>query len=228
MSIIQFNLNNFESIRTGITRFGHNFFSKDLSQEIIMSEVTNSTTYFKELGEMNTARTIELARERAVKLGIHTILVASTSGTTGALAAQILTGFELIVISHSTGFRKPDVQELTDENRNLIEAGSARIFTGVHVFGGINRAIRLKYDTYQVDEIIANTLRIFGQGMKVAFEIAVMAADAGIVRTDTPIVCITGTNVGADTAIALIPTHTQTFFDLKILEIICMPSPRHP
>ena len=193
-----------------------------------MSEETNFTTYFKEPGELNTSRTIELARERAVKLGIHTFLVASTSGTTGALAAQMLTGFEVIVISHSTGFRKPDVQELTDDNRKIIESGSARIFTGAHVFGGINRAIRMKYNTYQVDEIIANTLRIFGQGMKVAFEIAVMAADAGIVRTDTPIICITGTNIGADTAIALIPTHTQTFFDLQILEIICMPSPRHP
>jgi len=193
-----------------------------------MSEESNSTIYFKESGEENSSRTIEVARERALKLGIRTILVASTSGTTGALAAQMLTDFELIVISHSTGFRKPDVQELTDDNRKIIEACSARIFTGAHVFGGINRAIRLKYNTYQVDEIIANTLRIFGQGMKVAFEIAVMAADAGIVRTDTPVVCITGTNVGADTAIALIPTHTQTFFDLQILEIICMPSPRHP
>ena len=192
-----------------------------------MGEVTNSTTDFKELGKMNTTRTIELARERALILGIGTILVASTSGKTGAIAAKMLTSFELIVFSHSTGFRKPDVQELTDENRKIIEAASARIFTGAHVFGGINRAIRLKYNTYQVDEIIANTLRIFGQGMKVAFEIAVMAADAGIVRTDTPIICITGTNEGADTAIALIPTHTQTFFDLKVLEIICMPSPSH-
>ena len=193
-----------------------------------MNEVSSSTIYFKEVGDVNTTRTIELARERAKKLGIRTILVASTTGKTGARAAQMLTDFECIVISHSTGFRKPDVQELTDENRKIIEEASARIFTGAHVFGGINRAIRLKYDTYQIDEIIANTLRIFGQGMKVAFEMAVMAADAGLVRTDTPIICVSGTNIGADTAIALIPTHTQTFFDLKVLEIICMPSPSHP
>lgn len=193
-----------------------------------MSEVTIATTYFKDYGEVNTARTIELARDRAMKLGIHTILVASTSGATGVLATQMLTGFEVIVISHSTGFRKPDIQELTEANCKIIEAGSARIFTGAHIFGGINRAIRLKYETYQVDEIIANTLRIFGQGMKVAFEIAMMAADAGLVRTDTPLVCITGTNVGADTAVVAIPTHAQTFFDLKVLEIVCMPAPRHP
>lgn len=193
-----------------------------------MTEVNSPTTYFNESGELNTSRTIELARERAQLLGIHTILVASTRGNTGALAARMLSGFDVIVITHSTGFRKSNVQELTDENRKIIEDNRARIFTGVHIFGGINRAIRLKYDTYQVDEIIANTLRIFGQGMKVAFEIAMMAADAGLVRTDTPVVCITGTNVGADTAIVAIPAHAQTFFDLKVLEIVCMPAPQHP
>lgn len=193
-----------------------------------MNEVSNSTTYFANRGEMNSIRTIELARERAKKLGIRTMLVASTSGATGALAAKMLSGFDVIVISHSTGFRKPDVQELTEENRKVIEGNHARIFTGAHIFGGINRAIRLKYETYQVDEIIANTLRIFGQGMKVAFEIAMMATDAGLVRTDTPVVCITGTNVGADTAIALLPTHAQTFFDISVIEVICMPAPGHP
>ncbi len=193
-----------------------------------MSELSSPATYFSTIGQTNSIRTIELARERAIKLGIHTILVASTSGATGALAAKMFTGFEVIVISHSTGFRKPDVQELTEENRKVIEANSARIFTGAHIFGGINRAIRLKYETYQVDEIIANTLRIFGQGIKVAFEIAMMAADAGLVRTDSPVICISGTNVGADTALVLMPAHAQKFFDIGILEIICMPAPRHP
>jgi uncharacterized protein len=193
-----------------------------------MGELTFSTTYFQEPGAANTVRTIELARSRAAALGIRNILVASTSGATGVRAAQMLAGFEVIVISHSTGFRQPDCQELTETNRKGIENASAKILTSVHVFGGINRAIRLKYETYQVDEIIANTLRIFGQGMKVAFEIAMMAADAGLIRTDEPVVCISGTNIGADTAIAVVPTHAQTFFNIKILEIICMPAPAHP
>jgi hypothetical protein len=193
-----------------------------------MGEMTFPTTYFNNPGEENTIRTIELAGKRALELGVRTILVASTSGATGAQAAQMLKGFDVIVISHSTGFRNPDKQELTENNRKIIEGASAKILTGVHVFGGVNRAIRLKFETYQVDEIIANTLRIFGQGMKVAFEIAMMAADAGLVLTDKPIVCISGTNIGADTATVIIPTHAQTFFDIKMLEIICMPVPGHP
>jgi hypothetical protein len=193
-----------------------------------MNELTFPTTYFQETGEANTERTIELARDRAAALKIRKILVASTTGSTAARAVQMLTGFDVIVVSHSTGFRQPDCQELTDANRQIIEQASARILTGAHVFGGINRAVRLKFETMETDEIIANTLRIFGQGMKVVFEIAMLAADAGVVRTDEPVVCITGTNIGADTAVVVFPTHTQTFFNLKVLEIICMPAPDHP
>jgi hypothetical protein len=169
-----------------------------------------------------------LARERATALGINSFLVATTTGASGARAAQLIEGKNLIVVTHSTGFRQPDVQELTHENRAIIEKASAKIFTGAHIFGGVNRAIRLKLDTYQVDEIIAYTLRIFGQGMKVALEIAMMSADAGLVRTDKPVVCIAGTNRGADTAMVLVPSHTQTFFDIKVVELICMPAPFHP
>ena len=55
-----------------------------------------------------------------------------------------------------------------------------------------------------------------------------MAADAGLARTDTPVITITGTNEGADTALVVMPTHAQTFFDIKVAEIICLPSPGHP
>ena len=82
--------------------------------------------------------------------------------------------------------------------------------------------------TYQIDEIIAFTLRCFGQGMKVAAEITLMASDAGLVPGGEPIIAIGGSGQGADTAVVLQPTHAQTFFDLRILEIICMVAPGHP
>lgn len=193
-----------------------------------MDEVTNHTIYFFEVGDTNTSRTLELAKDRAQKLGIRTILVASSSGATGALAAEFFQDFDVIVVSHSAGFREANMQELTDDNRKKIDVHRAKILTATHVFGGVNRAIRRKFNTYQVDEIIASTLRIFGQGMKVVIEIALMAADAGLVRTDTPVLCIAGTNSGADTAVVLIPAYSQSFFEIGILDIICLPSPRHP
>jgi len=57
---------------------------------------------------------------------------------------------------------------------------------------------------------------------------ALMAADAGLVRTDIPLISIAGTSSGADTALVLIPANSQDFFNLKILEFVCMPSPMHP
>ncbi len=193
-----------------------------------MKELNISTTYFLQCGEVNTERTVELAARRTRELGFQKVLVASTSGATGLLVAQRLNDMDVIVISHSTGFQGADSQEMPDETRSKITASSAKILTATHLFGGVNRAIRLKFNTIEVDEIIANTLRLFGQGTKVAVEIAIMAADAGFVRTDEPLISIAGTNKGADTAIVIQPVHAQAFFDIKILEFICMPSPFHP
>ncbi len=185
-------------------------------------------TYFSTPGEVNTNQAFELARERARELGIKSVLVASTSGATGVMAAEYFKDHEVIIVSHSTGFREGNTQELTEENRRKIEELRGTVLTMTHAFGGVNRAVRRKFNTYQVDEIIAGTLKMFGQGIKVVIEIAMMAADAGLVRTDTPVICIAGTNAGADTAVVLIPAVSQNFFDIGILEIICLPSPKHP
>jgi hypothetical protein len=193
-----------------------------------MTELVAKTIYYRQTGQVDTERTLELARARAEALGLRTFLVASTSGETGVRAVRALQGFDLIVVSHATGFRGPDTQELTPKNRAIIEAGGVRILTCQHAFGGVNRAVRNKLGTYQLDEIIAYTLRLFGEGIKVVAEMALMAADAGLVRTDTPVMGIAGTGSGADTAAVLLPTHAQTFFDLKIVEIVCRPAPEHP
>jgi hypothetical protein len=193
-----------------------------------LSEIAAPCVYFARTGPTNTARTLELARARAEALGIRRILVASTTGATGVEAAQALRGLEVIVVSHSAGFARPDSQELTAENRAAIEAAGARILTCQHAFGGIGRAVRKKLGTYELEEIVAFTLRTFGEGMKVAVELCLMACDAGLVRTDEPVIAVAGTGRGADTAAVLRPANAQAFFDLRLLEIICLPSPGHP
>jgi hypothetical protein len=193
-----------------------------------MSEVNTSSVYFTETGPANTSRTLELARTRADELGLGKALVATTGGATGLQAVQVLRGLDVIVVSHSTGFGGPDTQELSNEDRAAIEAAGARVLTCQHAFGGVGRAVRMKMGTYQLDEIIAFTLRTFCEGIKVAAEMSLMAADAGLVRTDEAVIAIAGTGRGADTAAILKPTNAQTFFDLRFLEIICMPAPGHP
>jgi hypothetical protein len=193
-----------------------------------MSEVVASTVYFSQPGPTNTARTLQLAHNRAEALGIRQILIASTSGVTGAQAARMFQGLNTIVVSHSAGFREPDTQSLTTQNRAAIETAGARILTCQHAFGGLGRAVRRKLGTYQLDEIVAFTLRTFCDGIKVAAEMCLMAADSGLIRTDEPVIAVAGSGHGADTAAILKPANAQDFFDLKFLEIICMPSPGHP
>jgi hypothetical protein len=188
-----------------------------------MDDTIIQSTFFHRPGPRNTARTLEIAKVRAEELNIRTILVASTRGDTGAQAAQQFSGYNVVVVTHATGFGGPNTQELTDENRTTIEAAGAELLTCQHALAGISRAVRNKWGTYGIDEVVAQTLRLFGEGMKVCVEIALMTADAGLVRVGEPCIAIAGTGRGADTAVVLIPAHVQQFFDLRVMEVLAKP-----
>lgn len=193
------------------------------------NEFQSTITYFKEPGRKNTIRTLELSLEKARSLEISTVLVASTTGYTGSHAVEVLRELQnIIVVSHVCGYVEPNVQELTNENRVKIERAGAKILTAQHTMGGLNRAVRYFVKTYQLDEIIANSLRLFGQGMKVVLEISMMATDAGLIMAGEPVIAIGGTHRGADFAAVINPANSFRFFDLKLLEFICLPSMDHP
>ena len=189
------------------------------------------TVYFEKPGVENTDTTLTLARQRAGELGIKTILVASTSGKTAVRAIDTLKGIRVVVVTHCAGFLEPDTQEFTEEKQRIVESQGGILLTTVHAFGGLSRACRQSdipqaRTTYIVGDLIASTLKVFSQGTKVACEIAVMAADAGLVRTDEEVIAIAGTGGeggGADTAIVVRPANAHHFFDLRVKEIICKP-----
>ncbi|MDD5591075.1 MAG: pyruvate kinase alpha/beta domain-containing protein, partial [Dehalococcoidales bacterium] len=125
------------------------------------------TVYFEHPGSETTDTTLRIARERAEELDIKKILVASTSGATAVKAMDIINGVEVIVVSHVTGLREAGSQEFKEENRQIIESKKGVILTTAHAFGGLSAAMRNKYNTYVLGMIVADTLRIFGQGVKV-------------------------------------------------------------
>ena len=53
------------------------------------------------------------------------------------------------------------------ENQKLVESKGGIVFIGTHLFSGLSSAMRKKFNTYEIGDIVANTLRVFGQGMKV-------------------------------------------------------------
>ncbi|MFC1897854.1 pyruvate kinase alpha/beta domain-containing protein [Chloroflexota bacterium] len=181
------------------------------------------TTYFENPGIENTEEALRIAKQRAEELSIKNILVASTVGGTAVRAMDVFQGLRVIVVTHTAGFREPNIQQFTEENRKIVESKGGIVFTTAHAFTGLSGAMRKKFSTYIIGDIVANTLRIFGQGMKVTCEIALMAADSGLVRTDEDVIAIAGTGRGADTVLVLRPANSTDFFDLQIKEILCKP-----
>ena len=181
--------------------------------------------YFNEPGPRNTGQVLECVRRRAKELNIKAVLLASVSGATALKARQVLDPeIHIIAVSHVTGFVKPNHQEMPPEVRQELISKGISVLTAQHAFGGVGRGIRKQLGAYQVDEIIAYTLRLFGQGTKVAIELALMAADAGLVRTDEDIISVAGTGKGVDTALVIQPANSADLLKLKVKEVICKPS----
>lgn len=187
------------------------------------------TTYFEKPGLVNTDATLRLVQERARERGIRQVVLASTSGDTALKALEIFQGLNVIAVGIATGPRFHDkeqkiVQAFSPETRRLVEAKGGKVLIGTQVFGGITRALYNELD-WKANPIslISAALRIFGTGMKVACEVAMMAADAGLASTTEDAIAIAGSGHGADTAIVLRPVNSNRFFELRVKEIICKP-----
>jgi len=188
-----------------------------------VSIVERKVVYFKEAGVQNTDTVLNLVKEYVEKEGIKDIVVASTTGETGAKASKVFKGNNVVVVTHCFGFREPGKQELLEEYRHEILTNGGKIFTGIHSLSSAERAIRKDFGAIQTLELIANALRLLGEGTKVCVEIALMAEDAGLIPADNDIVAIGGTGRGADTALRIRPANAARFFDLRIKEIIAKP-----
>jgi len=188
-----------------------------------MATIKREITYFSPPGPNHTDKVLALARERVASLGLRSVLVATTSGQTGLQAAELFRGYNLIAVTHCAGYRQPNTQEAPPETLEAIRAAGGTVLTAQHAFGGVGRAVRIKLGTYQLDEIVAYTLRLLGEGLKVAMEITVMAADAGLVAAGEDVMAIAGTGRGADTAVIVRASNAMRFFDQSVVEIVCMP-----
>jgi len=183
--------------------------------------------YFKSPGEENTNKLIELVKIRREELGIKHIVVASASGNSGVKLAKVIGDHDvnIVNVTHHAGFKGGDSIEVKTEFQTELEELGVEIYAGSHSLSGVGRGISNKFGGITPVEIIAATLRLFSQGVKVGVEITIMASDAGLIPTDCEVIAVGGTGKGLDAAIVLKPAHMGNFFDLKINEIIAMPRP---
>jgi hypothetical protein len=180
--------------------------------------------YFDKPGKDNTDQTLKLAADRGKELGLNEVVVASTTGATAYKALEVFAEFRLTIVTYHCGFKKPFQSVMPPEVRKDLETKGALVVSASHALSGVERSIAKKHSGIYPVLLIADTLRLFGQGTKVAVEISIMAADAGALSGDD-IIAIGGSGGGADAALVLKPAHQSNLFDMRIREVIC--KPRH-
>jgi len=179
--------------------------------------------YFEKPGPQNTMEVIQAVSKRARELGIEHIVVASNSGQTALKFWEELKGMKmnLVCVSQHAGFSGGDEVHLGEDTKKEMNDRDIKTLICSHALSGVSRSITGRFGGTSQVEIIAHVLRLFGcEGIKVAVEVSIMAADAGLVPTNKEIIAAGGTRRGADAAIVLKAAHMNNFFDLEIREII--------
>jgi hypothetical protein len=178
--------------------------------------------YFQNEGRENTVDTIHAALQAASERGIHDIVVASSTGSTARLLLHEA-GLNRVVVTHVHGYPKPGESELSDETRAELTKAGIHVLSTSHALSGAERGLSSKFGGVYPVEIIAHSLRFFGQGTKVAVEVAVMALDAGLIPYAKPVISVGGTESGADTALVVVPAYSARILESRVREIICKP-----
>jgi len=182
---------------------------------------------FDKPGKRNTAAALAAGIRRAAELGLSHAIVASSSGETALAlheeARRQGYGGKLVCVTHHVGFSGPGVDEMGVEMRGRLADRGFTVVTGTHALSGPERSFRLKFKGISPLEMVSETLRLFGQGVKVCVEISVMAADAGAAPAGRDTLVIAGTSEGADTACVIAPACQSAFLDLRVREIVCKP-----
>jgi len=172
----------------------------------------------------DTEEVLQIAKEYSEKNDIKNIVVATTRGETGVKAGEVFDNNKNIVaVTHSTGFRNEGEQELKEKNRKKMEEREVEIFTGPMPFHSWNDHYRKKSGSIMPSTIIADTLRLFGQGTKVCVEIVSIATDGGLIPPE-PVLAIAGTGYGADTVLLIEGKNSRNLFDMEVKEVIAKPT----
>lgn len=174
---------------------------------------------------LGTEDVLRIAKEICVERNITDVVVASTRGTTGIATVKAFHGLpvKVVVVAHSVGFRDPNTQEFPPDAVAAIQAEGGTVVFSTMPFHTINDAVRAKMGS-STATLIADTLRMLGQGTKVCVEIVAMACDAGLVASENAVVAVAGTGRGADTVLLIKAANSRRFFDLKILDVIAKPA----
>lgn len=181
--------------------------------------------YWDKPGKQNTEQTLEVVKKAVKEKGIKYVVFPSVTGYTANKFREAgLDDVNLVCVTHVCGFETPGKMQFPEDVRSELISKGIKFITGTHALSGVERGISKKFGGCYPAEIIANTLRMLGQGIKVSVEVAVMALDAGLVPYGEDIIALGGSSEGVDTAVVIRPAHASDIFDTWISEILCKPS----
>jgi len=180
--------------------------------------------YFEKPGKENTGRCVEIV-SNLVEEGLSHVVVATTGGETAVLIARKLLGrkVNVVAVTHNVGYTGPNQDECSPERRRELDSLGVRIFTGTILTRGIEASLMKKHQGVYPAYVVAQSLRLLGQGIKVSVEIAVEACDAGLIPEGVDVIAVSGTGRGADTVVIIEPRASDRFFDVKIRQILAKP-----
>jgi hypothetical protein len=181
--------------------------------------------YFEKPGRENTSACLEVVRRSLDEDGYKHLVIATTTGETAMLFSEAFKGkgINLVAVTHSAGFKEPNVFEMPLKIKEEIESNNAKVYTGSMLTHSIETAFSSKFNGLYPTIIVAQALRRFGEGAKVCCEIVMMAADAGLIPEGEEVLAVAGTGRGADSVMVLRSAASKRFLDLRVLEILAKP-----
>lgn len=187
-----------------------------------VNKFSREVVYFGKAGPGNTMVCLEVVK-KIVQEGYKNIVVATTTGQTGLLFSEELKGLNLVVITHSSGFKGPNQDELEKEKKERIIKNGAKLYTGTILTHSLETALAQKFSGSYPTLIISQSLRRLCEGVKVCCEIVMEAVDSGLIPEAEPIIAVAGTGRGADTVCIIKSAASKRFLDLKVMEILAKP-----
>jgi uncharacterized protein len=199
-----------------------------------MADLTRPCTYFEQPGICNTAAVVGAVVQRCAEGDLRTVVAASTTGYTTLALAEALReqeGVTLIHMGHGARVREWGSEYPTlkpEARRELVDYGVVVADQVSYIFH--NSILEFsRWNTPSAEDIVRDTLYAFGQGLKVAVEVVLMAVATGFFDPFQDVIAIGGTERGADTAIVVRATYPNHVLSkdaekcLRIREILCMP-----
>lgn len=181
--------------------------------------------YFPQEGKANLRSCLRIAFETAVARGIDTIVIFTGVGEGPEIALnefrpnEAFSAIKLIAVTFPQGQRFKEPVEISPQRRVLFQENNVPIVRAHMPFNPIAAQYEKHGTAGHELSLIGNALSMFGGGMSLCVQSALMACDAGYLALGDHVISMT-----ADTAIIVRTAPTERLLtDLIVREILCKP-----